>query len=356
MLYKPEYKYMFCISRKRSLWPSLSLIYYLNSVGIKPYVAVKHQEDWNTIRASNVFIRKVAQIPSDYDILLTEGAGLGMNDEGYERWRIQETAARGKISLSLNMAVSIMNTTVNPYCKDAEKLGVYGICMNDSRSIQHYNSFFPTLHFFNTGNPDWDYLRSEECKKVVNSWRNKLGSRVLVVGCGVPRIEFLSWFKRIARKANQLGFTVILRKHPDTILPEELSKYHINGIHRLALTKIASHYISDNFASTSVAENLFTGTKVGASPLIVHHKSWGNFIWIEEKKDWESLVLSSTDSTRVSEMVPLINSEESLTKFLSDSTPAISSAENQKFFGGPITSNYSEYFFKHVEEKLSIRK
>lgn len=355
-MYKPKYRYMFCISRRRSLWPSLSLISYLNSVDVVPHAAIKHNGENRIVLDSKALVNKVTQIPSDYDILLTEGVGLGMNDEGYERWRIQETAKRGKISLSLNMATSIMNTTINPYCKDAERLGVYGICMNDDRSIKHYTTFLPNLHFFNTGNPDWDYFKSRECEDEVNLWRGRLGNKILVIGYAVPKPEFSSWFKMITEVAVRQGFAVVLRKHPDTPLIEEFSKYYIENIHRLTLAKMATHYISDNFGSTSVAENFFAGTKVGTSPLIVHYKFWGDHIWLKERDAWETAVLNSTGSAKVLEMIPLIDNKESLDKFLLDDTPIFSLEENQKFFGGPITLNYSEHFFKCIEEKLSTKK
>ncbi len=354
-MYKPKYSYLFCISRMRGLWLCSSLIKYLNSVGIQPYIVIRLDETNTAIENSGCKIKRVHSLPDDYDIMFTEGAGVGMGDGEYELIKLRESRDKKKINLSLHFPSSIEINTENPFYNNAKEDGLYGLCLDNERSVMHHRRFLKNLHLLNTGNPDWDNFKTDEYKKEVAKWKEKLGNKVLVLGVEFTHSNSLPWCEMIIKYAEQKGFKVVLRCHPDRhrFMPQHYLKYWHKEVHRYILGNIGTHYICENPCSTSVVESFFTGMKVGGSPLVVHYKGWGKHLWIEEKNKWEKMINEITESDKVPKMIPLINNEESLNNFLSDKKPIVSFEEARDFLSWSIVPNYCEHFFDVVERDLS---
>jgi len=267
-----------------------------------------------------------------------------------------------KINLSLHFPSSVENESVNPYYENAKEDGLYGLCLNDDRSVEHHNKFLKNLRLFNTGNPDWDYFKTDECKNEITKWKGKLGDKILVLGVNfafsntLPWHEMIiKWHEMIIKYAEQKGFKVVLRCHPDRFdyIPQHFLKYWHKEVHRFVLGGIGTHYVCENPCSTSIVESFFTGIKAGGSPLVPHYKSWSDDRWVEEEDKWEKMFNEITGTDKVSKMIPFINSEEALDNFLSDKKPIVSFEEARDFFGWKIVPSYCEYFFNVIERALS---
>jgi hypothetical protein len=207
----------------------------------------------------------------------------------------------------------------------------------------------------NVGDPDWDWWQTAEFKKKVENVRLRFGSKLLVL-CEEYRtrldkqLEGASYAEFCIKRAESLGFKVVINVHPDSWkrVPEHLYKYCNIDIHHHVLFKAASHVLT-SIACTVIGESSFLGTKVGCDLAAFHWPKFGQHAWLD-KKTWFDIIPKHIP-TEILNLVSTVFSEKDLDKFLSSSKPKGSMVEVDKAFGKINVPNYTEHLFKTLDKR-----
>lgn len=362
-LYVPKLKYIFCLQRKRSLVPAMSVMRYMNSVGLMPRLLIsgkalgedQHLAVKKELDRYHVKYEEITGLPVDYDIMFSESAGC----TPFERRWLEGSRKRGKANVVLiNGASSYREFEPGAYHrKFAEEKLIDGLCARIERTVQYQKKFFEPLFLINTGDPDWDWWQTGEFKKKVENVKAKFGDKLLVL-CeeyrthldkrlgGVPYSEFC------IKQAESSGFRVVINVHPDSWkkAPKHLSKYYNRGIHHHVLFKAASHIIT-SVACTVIGESLFLGTKVGCDLAAFHWPKFGQHTWMD-KKTWFDTMPKHIPA-EILNLVSTVFSKKDLDEFLSSTEPKGSMVEVDKAFGRIRVPNYSEYLFKTLDKRYA---
>jgi len=359
-MYKPRLKYVFCLMRKRSLSPALSVMRYLNSVGITPRLLITGQQ-WGSdpsfltqrtnirreLKLWGIKYEMLKSVPNDYDVMFCEGMG---SFNGFEKTCLTKSKQLHKKNVMLVNSISPWRNEVNPYFLP-EKTGLLdGICMRMNEHLLHYKEFTKNLFLINVGDPDWDWWTTSEFKKEVAKTNAKFGKKILLY-CGVFATpdQAIPYVRLWIKQAERLGFKFMINPHPDRwkLMPLEFVKYCNRHIDHHVLFKAASHIVSSPNCSV-LMEGLLLGTKAGSTPLIAHCAGHGQHRWLD-KKAWHIKVPKHI-KPEIFKMIPPIFDEKDMINFLS--SPVNVSAELVKKELGIINvPNYSEYLFKTLDEK-----
>lgn len=332
--------------RKRSLMPAMSVMRYMNLVGITPQLLIG--ESVSTKKELDLYkvkYKEITKLP-DYDVMFSEANG----HIPFEIHWLTESRKRRKINVSLINSLSAVRIPIPTFFPDKTKL-LDGICMKAEVHLLQYSDFTKGLFLVNVGDPDWDWWKTDEFKEKVRGIKERFGNKILVL-CGVfvcP--EFIPYIEFCIKKAESLGFKPIINYHPDrwSYVPEKFHKYCNRSIHHHVLFSAASHLIV-NIDSTVVSECLFLETKIGCSLAIYHYIRRGNHVWLD-KDAWVKEV-SKRMKQEIIDMVEFVFDENDLERFLSSSKSIVSMEQAAKAFGRIDVPCYSEYLFKTLDKKL----
>lgn len=352
-MYKPKLKYIFCLMRKRSLMPSMSVMRYMNSVGIIPQILLGEPEPTKKeLDSYKVKYQEIDKLP-DYDVMISEGMGF----LPFEVQWMTESKKRNKTNVMLiNSTTAYRNYVVSYFLPSKTKL-LDGICMKIEETVLHYKEFTENLFLINVGDPDWDYWKTDEFKEKVEKVKSELGDKILVLcefyGCD----ECLQYIEFCIKKAENLGFKIIINLHPSCWEYgwkkdfDNFRKYCNTDIHHHVLFKAASHMIG-NIQSSVIAEGLFLETKVGCNPIVAHHDGFGEGEKWLDRSSW-LIKVSKHMKQEIIDTVDLVFNEKDLDGFLSNSEKKVSMQEATKAFGKINVPCYTEYLFKTLDERLS---
>jgi len=352
-MYKPSLKYLFIVANSRSLWPQVTLIKYLNDLDTSPYVICQRPEDVETLRKESlrfVPINRPQDIPTDYDVAFSQSAGL----DNFEKSCLDHGKKLGKVNIKLHNSMSVYNKLINVnYTRNRVNGRIHGICSKEHRSILHFKQFLPSVFYLNTGDPDWDYFRTQEFTNAVKKTRDQYGKKILLICTSFENgsIEVRFW-KLITKWAEDSGFKPLIRSHPgrEWAVPSELSKYVCSNLHRHVAMAAASHALAE-ICSTVIGECMMLGTKVGSFPMVPHNKKYGKHDWIDNNQLWKGTVVKHIGGDFLSH-VPYVHTSGTLNEFLSSPNPVITKQQMDSIWGWPRVNCYSEYLFKCVEEKV----
>ena len=360
MLYVPRLKYIFCLARKRSLMPAMSMMRYMNSIGLTPQLLInglalgedQHQLIADELNLYNVKYEEIKRLP-DYDIMLSESAGC----TPFERYWLEVSRRRGKANVALiNGASSYQDFEAGPYHKKfiEEKL-IDGLCAKIERTVICQKKFFEPLFLINVGDPDWDWWQTDEFKKKVEKVKSRFGNKLLVI-CEEYRtrldkvLDGLPYAEFCIKHAENLGFKVVINVHPDSWKrkPEHLEPYYNKSIHHHVLFKAASHVIT-NAGCTVIGESLFLRTKVGCDLLAGHYPKFGTHTWLD-KETW-FVEMPKHIPSEILNLISTVFSEKDLHEFLASPKLKASPEEVDKAFGRIRVRNYTEYLFKTLDKR-----
>ena len=352
-MYSPNLRYLFIAANSRSLWPQLSLMKYLEALGIPPLVICQLEVDRSTVlsQISNAIL--VDDVPIDFNVAFSTSAGL----DDFERECLIKSRAIGKINIKLHNSMSTNNTIENPnYTTERVDGRIHGICTREQRAIRHFQKFLPDVFYLNTGDPDWDYFRTQEFKGEVDRVHKWCGKKLLLI-CSPFKEELgefeVEFWKLVIDWAERIGFRVVIRSHPGraTYVPKELRPFLHNEIHRHVIFAAASHVLVAN-CSTVIGECMLLGTKVGSFPMVPHNGKYGKHDWIDDPVSWHNITAGQIGKDLLS-YLPYVHTRGTLNEFLSSPNPLISQEQMDSIWGWPRVDCYSEYLFKCVEEKVS---
>lgn len=355
-MYKPKLKYIFCLMRKRSLMPALSVMRYMNSVGIVPQLLINNIQNFggdqhslivNKLNRWGVKYNEIRSLPT-YDVMFSESGGHC----SFEMNWLKESKKRGKSNIILLSDVSAFQQLVPSsfHKKFVEDKVIDGICAKIEKTVAFYKEFLGDIFLINIGDPEWDWWQTDEYKEKVEKARSELGHKVLVICEDYAFEECIPYTELCIERAESLNFKVVINIHPDRwyAAPKQFSKYFNTSRHHHVLFTVASHAIS-SIVSSVVAENLFLGTKVGCSPVVFHCKREGNHKWLN-KHTWLKQVPKHV-SREILNLISPIFDENDLNNFLSsESTVTVKSAE--KAFGKINVPCYTEHLFETLDRKL----
>ena len=357
-MYKPTLKYLCVITNARSLWPQVSMIKYLNSFGVTPYLINQLPKVLNTLNGSGVNLDLVNSVPNDCDVLLSQSAG----QDPFEINCLEAGHCLGKVNVKVHNSISTYNTLVNiNYTTQRVNGRLDAICFRDQRSIDHFKLFLGGVKFFNVGDPDWDFFKTNEFKNQVFKTKEQYGDRVLSICAsfetGKSEIDFwslvISW-------AEKKGFKVLIRPHPgygERFVPEQLKKHLVldNRLHRHVLLASSSHVIAEP-AGTIIAECHLLETRVGSYPFIPHHEKYGHHTFIDNYKLWNDAIRGHIGNDLLSHL-PLVHTTGTLYDFLASTDPLITDAEADSIWGWPKNiESYSSNLFEKLEQWYFGRK
>lgn len=356
-LYMPKLKYIFCLTRKRSLWPTMSIMRYMNSIGIAPQLIIngvdfgkdQHLLITKELNLYKIEYKEITSLP-DYDVMFSESGGLWPFEK---RW-LCEGKDRGKINILLMNSACIRKLDdPSPYLQTFvdDKL-VDGICAKIEKPVLFQKKLVDPLFMINVGDPDWDWWQTEEFRGRVRKTKLALGDKTLVL-CGTytsPK-QATAYTELCIRQARNLGFRLVINPHPDrwNLIPKQFHEYCNWDIHHHVLFQAASHVIS-SIGCTVISEGLFLGTKVGCEPSVSHCDKWGEHKWLD-RDAWATKISKQVDS-QILDMVSPVFDEKDLRNFLSSSVPGASVESAGKAFGRIVVPNYTAYLFKTLDEKL----
>lgn len=352
-MYKPKLRYLCILANSRSLWPQATVIKYMNSNGIVPYAICQLPRDVETINRDGMhvnFVNSINEIPSDYDVALSQSAGL----DPFEKGCLLKSHELGKVNIKLHNSMSTYNTLVNIHYTEQRIAGrIDGICMREQRAVDHFKRFNNKVFYLKTGDPDWDYLKTQEFYKSTSKLVSKNGKKVLLIcnsfDCGEIESKFI---RLIVKWAVELGFKVFIRIHPgnERNTPQDLLKYVAPNVHRYTMLASVSHVIGE-MASTIIGECHMLGVKVGSYPLAPHTIKYGQHEWVDNLPVWRAKIEKQVGSELLSK-VPFVHTTGTLREFLSSSTPIVNSSEADKLWGWPKADSYASYLFECLEGKL----
>ena len=345
-MYKPKLKYIFCLMRKRSLMPAMSVMRYMNSVGIIPQILIGEPEPTKKeLDLYKVKYQEINKLP-EYDVMLSEANG----HLPFEiRW-MTESKKRGKTNVMLINSLSSVNIHIPSFTPDKTKL-LDGMCMKADVDILQYRSFNNELFMINVGDPDWDYWKTEEFKKKEKEVRDRFGNKIFVICCVFARPEEVPYTELCIKKAKELGFSPIINVHPDrwSKVPASLLKYCNKGIHHHVLFSASSHLLT-TICSTVFFEGLYLRTHVGCNQAVYHSGRRGNHVWLN-KETWFKAVSKQSKQEFIDMAEPVFN-EADLESFLLSPKPKIPIEQIVKTFGLITVPCYTEYLFKTLDKKL----
>lgn len=355
--YNPKLRYLFCVANYRSLWPQLSVIQYLNGLGIEPYVLTGCTGTLGNISGmmqgcSFRVVQSPDKLPDDYDVMFTQSVGL----DDFERTSLVNSWSKGKTNVKLHNSMSTYNTITNiNYVQARVKGRVHGFCMKEHRAVEHYRRFLPEpcVWYLNVGDPDWDYFQTDEFKVGVEKFREHYGTKVLLIlasfDAGAPERAFWSL---VIPWAVSTGFHVMLRPHPgcEHRVPENLQEFMAPNLHRHVLFAGASHVIGE-IASSVIGECMFLGTRVASYPFVPHHPRYGIHGWIDNDAVWREVVVRQIGAKMLT-FVPFVHTTGTLFSFLEEEAPLITNEQMDELWGWPRVPCYSSYLLECLERKL----
>ena len=352
-MYKPSLKYLFIVANPRSFWPQVTLIKYLNGLGIDPYVICQRPTDVEALRNDSlrfISIDRPQDIPTDCNVAFSQSAGL----DSFEKSCLDYSKKLGKVNIKLHNSMSVYNKLLNiNYTKNRVGGRIHGICSKEHRSILHFKQFLPNVFYLNTGDPDWDYFRTQEFTNAVKKAHDQYGKKLLLICTSFENgnIEVRFW-ELITKWAEAAGFRPIIRVHPgrEWALPPGLTKYGCSNLHRHVAMAAASHVLAE-ICSTVIGECMMLGTKVGSFPMVPHNGKYGKHDWIDNNQQWKGTVVKHIGGDFLN-YVPYVHTSRTLVDFLSSSDPIITKQQMDSIWGWPRVDCYSEYLFKCVEEKV----
>lgn len=353
-MYRPKLKYIFCLTRKRSLMPTMSLMRYMNSVGLVPQLLINDvdfgEDQYLLITKElndyNIKYNRINNLP-DYNVIFSEGPGQC----SFETHWLTESKKQGKTNVMLiNSLSSYHNLPVPSFFPGGTKL-LDGICMKIEDNVSHYREFTKDLFLINVGDSDWDWWKTNEFKEGVRKTKSKFGNKFLVL-CEsyIYQEKSIAYAKFCLKLSKELGFNIIINVHPDRwrYVPSQFRQYCNTNIHRHILFKASSHIIS-NIVSSVVAEGLFLGAKVGCSPFVAHYNGWGTHAWLDQNV-WDVNAPKHVNQG-ILDMISLISNKKDLSDFLS-SVSKTNSELAGKVLGRINVPCYAEYLFKTLDERL----
>jgi len=334
----------------------LSLIKYLNSFNIKPYLNWDYaweKEISSVVKKSGVgFIRKrTADGKSDYDVVFSESAGVTR----FEKASLDDSKKRNKVNIKLNNSISIDTSVINTvYTPNKTRDTLHGMFLKGQRTVDHFKKFSRGLFFISGGDPDWDQFSTDDFKSQVKTANTKYGDKFLAIGLTLHHKEEGIWCERIIKQANEKGIKTVIRMHPG--LEHNVRKFlsksaqsHIDNATPYYVLLASSSHIIVNVHSSMIAEGLYLGKKVGCTPFIGNFIRYGKpHMWINDYKEWSNAVLSKMGKT-VHQNVPRITTEKDLTEFLSTNKPFMNQNDVDSFFGWKRLPSYSSHLFEEVE-------
>jgi len=355
-MYKPRLKYVFCLMRKRSLWPAMSLMQYMNAVGIVPQLLINGtafgaDQHALIVQELNKYKVKYKEIKTlfNHDVLFSEGLGTFSS---FEKSWLSISRKQGKKNVMLVNGLSGWMNDELPYFLPDKTALLDGICMKMEEQIRNFERFTKGLFFVNVGDPDWDWWKTDEFSREVAKAKAKLGPKSLVY-CGIFSIpeQEIPYTNFCIKQAEKLGFKFIINPHPDRwyLMPKQFYKYCNMDIHHHVLFKAASHVISSITCSV-ITESLFLGTKVGCDGFIGHCAGHGKHKWLD-RNSWLAKV-SKNIKQEILNMTSLVSDEKSLSTFLSSSEPGASIKAAEKVFGKKYFPSYGRCLFETLDRKL----
>jgi len=362
-MYKPKLRYVFCVMRDRSLWIQTSLIKYLNSFGVKPYLVFPRPEDVLHVGIINSMLTKsgvlfedgrniVREEHPDYDVMFSESSGFSSL---FEKRHLIESKRKNKVNIKLNISISINRNIINPnYTPDKTKDTLDGIYMKGQRTIDHFKTFTKDLFFINTGDPDWDVFLTDKFKEQVKQTKEKYGGKFLLLGIPFsgPKKE-IAWCERATQRAIAMGVTPVIRVHSyrERFIPDSLRPYVDLETPRFVLFAAASHVI-ENIGSTMIAECLYLNKKVGATGLISHFGGYGEgHVWFEKYKEWK-MVTEPRVGKEIFNIIPRAVTITEIDEFLSDDKILYNEKMIDNIFGWKRVPSYCSDLFEKIEKKL----
>ena len=355
-MYKPKLKYIFCLMRKRSLMPAMSLMRYMNSVGLVPQLLIpgfsfgedQHKLIVDELNRYNVKYVEITKLPN-YDVMFSEGVGTFSPFE--KRW-MAESKKLGKTNVMLVNSTSAYRNIINTYFLP-EKTGLLdGICMKMEEHLFHYQEFTKDLFLINVGDPDWDWWGTDEFKNEVDKTRSMFGDKILVFGEPflLPK-QAIPYAELCIKQAKSLGFKFVINPHPDRgdIVPEQFRKYCNRNIHHHVLFKAATHIVTSINCSL-LAEGLFLGTKVGSDSFIPHCEEWVTHKWLD-KNSWLTKAPKHVKQ-EILDMISFVCDKKDIYEFLSNNKLGATVEVAGKAFGKIVVPCYSEYLFETLDKKL----
>lgn len=356
-MYRPRLNYLFIVANKRSLWPQVSLIRYLNQFGICPSVLCQLPDVARIIQSEGVsvsFVDEMNKISSTgCTVAFSQSAGL----DQFERDCLDRSKSLGMTNVKLHNSMSTYNTLFNVnYARNRVNGRIHGVCMKEQRAILHFKKFLHDVWYLNTGDPDWDYFKTQEFSSKVEEMRGKYGDKVLLICASFDGgQEEKDFWSLIIKWTIDLGFKVLIRVHPglERQIPPNLVQYIAPNVHRHVAFASASHILSE-MSSTVVGESMMLGTKVGSYPFVPHHFKYGSHTWIDNDKKWHDAMFNQVGDEMLG-CVPYVHTTATLMNFLSSPDPMVTQEQADKLWGWPRVDCYSEYLFKCVEEKLGVK-
>jgi len=364
-MYKPELRYSFCAMRYTSLYSQLSLIKYLNALGINPYLSWQKDRPHSSdiIRASKISYlqRKFGDNKMDFDIVFAESSGYSRFEKNY----LIESKNNGKINIKINNSISTYNQMSNPhYTPDRTRDTLDGMYVKGQRTIDHFKTFTEDLFFINGCDPDWDWFNTNDFKIQVRKVKQKYGNKLLILGSSLLSEKEFSWYENITKQAVKRGFQVVVHLHPGRPIPKFFKESPIRNrvdstTPRYVLFAAASHIIV-NLSSSMSAECLYLGKKVACNSLVTHFTGYmGKHYWLKNKHEWTRNMLPKIGNAMY-EAVPRVYDMRELDSFLASNEPIINQDEVDTLFGWRRCPSYCSHLFEEVETKanelLSLRK
>ncbi len=356
-MYKPKLRYSFCVMRPRSLWSQLSLMRYLNSFEIVPYLSwdKQHIETAKGLKKSGVIFkqRKAGDGQLDYDVVFSESSGVSK----FEKRTLEDSKRQGKINIKINNSISINKNLVNKYyVPEKTKDTLHGIFLKGQRTVNHFKKFTGDLFLLNGGDPDWDQFNTDEFKTQVKEVQNKYRDKFLLIGLSLHHKEEGIWCEEIIAQANKRKMRVVICIHPgvehliEKFLNKPIQKHIDHSTPRYVLFASASHIIA-NISSSMIAEGLYFGKKVGCNSSIVNFIKYGKpHLWVEDHQEWIEHIIPKVGKYACKN-IPRINTNEEIDKFLSTDLSFMNQNEVDSFFGWKRVSSYCEHLFQEVERQ-----
>lgn len=357
IIYRPKLSYLFCVANYRSLWPQLSVIRYLNGLGIEPYALVDTSgavgDSMGMLKGSHVrFVLSPDRLPDDYDVMFSQSAGL----DDFERASLVNSWKRKKTNVKLHNSMSTYNVITNINYIPARVRGkVHGFCMKEQRAINHYRRFLTESDawMLNVGDPDWDYFQTEGFKNNVQAVRAEYGDKLLLVCASLDSgLVESSFWEIVIPWATAKGFRVMLRTHPgcEHRVTGALQQYKAPELHRHVLFAAASHVIGE-MSSSVIGECMLLGTKVGSYPFVPHTPRYGVHSWMDNDTAWREAIVRHI-GPKMLFYVPFVHTSGSLAEFLNSDEPLISEMQMNELWGWPRVPCYSSYLLECLERKL----
>jgi hypothetical protein len=346
MAYVPKLKYVFVQTRVYPIEYHLSLLHYLNKLGIAPRIFIGDEDIIKALENNNISFDKIRGLPQDYDIMISLApAFLPLG-----RYCLEKSAKAGKI----NVFVALLPI---PYRYQNENTTTkalkffHAICTSDQITIDYikrYNNNDEAL-FLKTGHPTWDQFSTEQFQNEVEDIKCRFGKRLLVLTVDSNFEEEFLHLQKIIHYAESLGFTAILQVHKgqNFRIPEQFVHYVNPGLNRFALFAAASHVIA-SILSTVVSEGLFLGTKIGCKSFGFKGGIWGQQTWFNNPDEWYQDT-SPFYGKEYLDLIPLIHDENSIKHFLASDKIGHAQEDVDRIFGWPRINNYAENIFRTIE-------